>query len=144
MKTKSLTLAGILFFATATLALAATNDLTTALQKGLFEEEANHNLDAAIAAYQSVATQFDKDRKLAATAIFRLGEVYRKQGKTNEASAQYERILREFSDQDTLARLSRQNLPGGGARPGPNEGSASVPENSSALSAEAQELARTN
>ena len=61
MKTKSLTLAGILFFATATLALAATNDLTTALQKGLFEEEANHNLDAAIAAYQSVATQFDKD-----------------------------------------------------------------------------------
>ena len=42
---------------------AATNDLASALQKGLFEEEANHNLDA----------QFDKDRKLAATAIFRLG-----------------------------------------------------------------------
>src|SRR5437899_6246562 len=83
--------------------LAATNDLTTTLQRGLFEEEANHNLEAAAQAYQAVSAQFDKDRKLAATAIFRLGEVYRKQGKTNEAAAQYERIVREFSDQQTLA-----------------------------------------
>jgi ankyrin repeat protein len=90
--------------------LAATNDLTSALQKGLFAEEANHNLEAAAAAYQAVSAQFDKDRKLAATAIFRLGEVYRKQGKTNEAVVQYERIVREFSDQETLATLSRQNL----------------------------------
>jgi ankyrin repeat protein len=93
-----------------TLASAATNDLTSALQKGLFEEEANHNLEAAAQAYQTVSAQFDKDRKLAATAIFRLGEVYRKQGKTNEAAAQYERIVREFSDQQTLVTLSRQNL----------------------------------
>lgn len=91
---------------------AATNDLTSALQKGLFEEEANHNLEAAAQAYQAVSAQFDKDRKLAATAIFRLGEVYRKQGKTNEAALQYERIVREFSDQQTLATLSQQNLAG--------------------------------
>src|SRR5208337_3088392 len=44
-------------------ARAATNDLTTAIQRGLFEEEANQNLGAAIQAYQSVANQFDKDRK---------------------------------------------------------------------------------
>ncbi len=91
-------------------ARAATNDLTTTLQRGLFEEEANQNLGAAIQAYQTVANQFDKDRKLAATAIFRLGECYRKQGNTNDAAAQYERILREFSDQPTLVTLSRQNL----------------------------------
>ena len=91
---------------------AATNDLSGALQRGLFEEEANRNLDAAAQAYQTVSAQFDKDRKLAATAIFRLGEVYRKQGKTNEAVAQYERIVRDFSDQETLVMLSRQNLTG--------------------------------
>jgi len=91
---------------------AATNDLTATLQRGLFEEEANHNLDAAAQAYQAVSTQFDQDRALAATAIFRLGEIYRKQNKTNEAVAQYERIVREFSDQQTLATLSRQNLTG--------------------------------
>src|SRR5881398_1359241 len=76
-----------------------TNDLAGTLQRGLFEEEANHNLNAAIAAYEGLLSQYDKDRKLAATAVFRLGECYRKQGKTNEATAQYERLLRDFSDQ---------------------------------------------
>ena len=96
---------------------AGTNDLTSAIQRGLFEEEANQNLGAAIQAYQTVANQFDKDRKLAATAIFRLGECYRKQGNTNEAAGQYERILREFSDQPTLVTLSRQNLATLGSAP---------------------------
>ncbi len=98
-------------------ARAATNDLTSAIQRGLFEEEANQNLGAAIQAYQAVASQFDKDRKLAATAIFRLGECYRKQGNTNDAAAQYERILREFSDQPTLVTLSRQTLAALGSAP---------------------------
>ncbi len=91
---------------------AATNDLTGLLQKGLFEEEANRDLDAAISNYQTLAGQFDKDRQIAGTAIFRLGECYRKLGKTNEAVAQYQRILHDFSDQQTLATLSRQNLTG--------------------------------
>ena len=108
MKT-SIVLSGILLGA-ASFVGAATNDLTSAIQRGLFEEEANQNLGAAIQAYQTVANQFDKDRKLAATAIFRLGECYRKEGNTNDAAVQYERILREFSDQPTLVTLSRQNL----------------------------------
>jgi ankyrin repeat protein len=95
----------------------ATNDPSADLQKGLFEEEANHNFPAAIQAYQSVITRLDDDRKLAATAIFRLGEVYRKQGKTNEALAQYERVVRDFSDQSTLATLSRQEVAGLGSTP---------------------------
>ncbi len=99
---------------------AATNDLTAALQKGLFEEEANRNLDAAISNYQALATQFDQDRQIAATAIFRLGECYRKLGQTNDAVVQYQRILREFSDQQTLATLSRENLTGLGAASQPH------------------------
>jgi len=94
---------------------AQTNNLTALLQQGLFEEQANRNLDAAIENYAMLARQFDKDRQLAATAVFRLGECYRAQGKTNEAAAQYERILRDFPDQTTLATLSRQNLTGMGA-----------------------------
>ena len=115
MKTKLL-MGGILLGAV-TLVGGETNDLTTTLQRGLFEEEANQNLGAAIQAYQSVANQFDKDRKLAATAIFRLGECYRKQGNTNDAALQYGRILRDFSDQPTLVTLSRQNLTALGTPP---------------------------
>ncbi len=83
-------------------AFAATNDLSGLLQKGLFEEEANRNLDAASAAYETLVQQFDQDRRLGATAVFRLGEVYRKQNKTNEAVLQYERIIRDFAEQTTL------------------------------------------
>lgn len=87
-----------------------TNQMAAALQRGLFEEEANRNFPAAIRAYQAVVEQFDKDRRLAATAIFRLGECYRKQGKTNEAVVQFERVLRDFSEQEAMVALSRQNL----------------------------------
>jgi ankyrin repeat protein len=112
MKTKFF----VLIFLLATAAIRAqTNNLTVLLQQGLLEEQANGNLDAAIADYRSLAVEFDKDRPLAATAVFRLGECYRAQGKTKEAAAQYQRILREFPDQETLATMSRQNLTGLGA-----------------------------
>ncbi len=97
-----------LFLASAGLAVGATNDITTLVQKGLFEEEANHNLTAAMEHYQTAIGNFDQNRKLVATAVFRLGECYRKQGRTNEANVQYQRILQEFSDQTELAKLSSE------------------------------------
>ncbi|HEV7926936.1 MAG TPA: ankyrin repeat domain-containing protein [Verrucomicrobiae bacterium] len=96
------------------LAAAGTNDLTTPLQRGLFEEEANHQLDAAIVNYKDAIEHFDQERQLAATAIFRLGECYRKLGRTNEAAVQYNRIIREFDDHNELVTLSRQSLTGMG------------------------------
>ena len=120
MKTK-----GMIFAVIAAMAVGvgngrgATNEVSGLLQKGLFEEEANRNLDAAIRAYEAVIAQTDKDRQFAATAIFRLAECYRKQGKINEANTQYQRILREFADQKELATLSRQQL-GSAAEPAPN------------------------
>ena len=86
--------------------LHAADALTERLQRGLFEEEANRNLDAAIKEYQSVVAQSDDQRKVTATALFRLGECYRKLGKTNEAAAFYQRITRDFSEQEQLAKLA--------------------------------------
>ncbi len=114
MKTKTLLLATLLALGSFHAASAA-EDISAVLQKGLFEEEANHNLDAAIKAYQAVIERLDEQRKFAATAVFRLGECYRKLNKTNEAVAQYQRVLREFGDQDTLVNLSQQNLAGLGS-----------------------------
>src|SRR6267143_5815718 len=116
MKTTTFTLLAALLLGLAQPSRAA-DLLSETLQKGLFEEDANHNLDAAIKAYQSVLQQTDEQRKLAATAVFRLGECYRKLGKTNDAILQYERILQEFSGETPLATLSRQNLAGLGATP---------------------------
>src|SRR5881628_3833872 len=107
MKTRTLTLVAILLLVPARFVWPA-DALNEALQKGLYEEEANHNLDAAVQAYQSVVTQFDAQRQAVATAIFRLAECYRKQGKTNEATAQYTRVVRDFADQTKLVELSRR------------------------------------
>ena len=91
-------------------AAAQTNDLTPVLQQGLFEEEANRDFGAAVSNYQALVVKFDQDRQMAATAIFRLGECYRKLGRTNDAVVQYQRIVRDFADQQTLVTLSQQNL----------------------------------
>lgn len=91
---------------------SAADSVTDTFQKALFEEEANQNYDAAMRAYRDVVARMDEQRKLAATAVFRLGECYRKLGQTNEAVAQYQRIVREFADQPTLVNLSQQNLAG--------------------------------
>ena len=99
---------------------AQTNTLTPAFEQGLFAEEANHDLAAAISNYQALAEQFDRDRPVAATAIFRLGECYRKLGRTNDAIAQYQRIVREFGDQKDLAELSRRNLDQWAGSPSPH------------------------
>ena len=139
MKTKLPLLLAILL----PLAAHAATDLSTALQKGLFEEEANQNLPAAIQAYQSLLAASDDQRKLAATALFRLGECYRKLGQTNDAVAQYQRLIRDFTDQTTLATLSRQNLVGLGAGPTPSSSLSISSTVVSPISIEAQELART-
>src|SRR5437867_7609960 len=99
----------VLLIASSPLA-SADDSLSEALQKGLLEEEANHNLEAAIQAYQEAVNQFGDQRKIAATAVFRLGECYRKQGKTNEAAAHYERLCRDFPDQQQLVQLGQKYL----------------------------------
>src|SRR5687767_9764708 len=76
----------------------AAEELTQTLQKGLFEEEANHNLPEAIRAYTAVLREFEPQQRLAATALFRLGECHRKLRQTNEAIAQYQRLVRDFSE----------------------------------------------
>jgi hypothetical protein len=94
---------------------AAPTDLYGA---GLISEEAEQDLASAEVAYRQAIQQFDRQREGAANAIFRLGEVYRKMGRTEEAKVQYARILREFPDMVRLTELSHAQLIGeeGGAR----------------------------
>jgi tetratricopeptide (TPR) repeat protein len=91
-------------------AQGAQDPLAGTLRKGVVQEETNQNLDAAIQAYQAVLTQFGEERKTAATALFRLAECYRKQGKNEPAMAAYKRVVAEFADQAKLAEQSRTVL----------------------------------
>jgi tetratricopeptide (TPR) repeat protein len=92
---------------------AGQDKMAEALRKGIVEEDSNRDLNAAIQSYQTVVTQYDEDRKSAATALFRMAECYRKQGKNDQATAAYKRVVQEFADQTKLAEQSRSHLPKG-------------------------------
>jgi tetratricopeptide (TPR) repeat protein len=118
-------------------AVDAADPLQETLQRGLFEEEANRDLDAAIEAYRSVVARYDTNRHIAATAVFRLAESYRKKGMTNEAAARYQRVLRDFSDQETLVNLSRERLAEAGVTVAEGEGKAAGVPDTEAVQARA-------
>src|SRR5581483_1934560 len=77
-------------------ASAQTNDLDLWMQRGTFQEQALKDLPLAAQSYQHVLADYEHDRELAATALFRLGECYRLEGNTNLANTQYERLIKEF------------------------------------------------
>ncbi len=103
------------------------------------------------AAFSGVAARKPKvatspPRRLAASAVFRLGECYRKLNRTHDAVAQFQRITREDPDQETLAKLSRQNLVGlgvkdaGAAESHSGRGGKTIPESVRILEAQVEEL----
>jgi tetratricopeptide (TPR) repeat protein len=92
-------------------ALAGAQDrLADQLKKGIVQEETSQNPEKAMQAYKAIVAQFDEDRKVAATALYRLAECYRKAGMRTEAQAAYQRIVREFGDQTAMADSSRRQL----------------------------------
>ena len=96
-----------LSLATLTAADPAPEDL---LRQGLFEEEANRDLDKAADAYRAVIAVHDRQRALAATATFRLGEIARKKNDSEAAAAAFRTVVERFPEQTEIARLSRENL----------------------------------
>jgi cell division septation protein DedD len=105
------------------LALAAAGAQTPAadaLRKGIVEEDANRDLNAAIRSYEAAMTAPGVERSTAALALFRIAECYRKQGNARQATEAYQRLARDFADQRALAEESSARLaryyPSGAAR----------------------------
>jgi Tol biopolymer transport system component len=78
-------------------------------QKGLSKERADADPRGAIVIYQRVLKEHSSDRKLAAEALFRIGECQRATGDT-EASKTYERIGRDYADQAKIVVQAREHL----------------------------------
>jgi ankyrin repeat protein len=89
---------------------ASESSLQSLLRDALFEEEASRDLTKAAAGYEALLAQWDKQRALAASALYRLAEVRRKQDRKADAIKLYQRLVTEFPDIDPHARLSRENL----------------------------------
>ncbi len=87
------------------------------LRQGLFEEEANRDFDKAAENYRAVIAAHDRQRALAATATYRLGEIARKKNDNEAAASAFRTVIERFPEQQDLARLSRENLAALGMAP---------------------------
>lgn len=85
-------------------------DLEGLLREALFEEEASQDLTQAAEGYEKLLETYRSQCQFAATALFRLAEVRRKQERPKDAAKLYQQLLAEFPNNDVLARLSRENL----------------------------------
>jgi Tol biopolymer transport system component len=79
------------------------------LQSGLYKEDVNGDLEAAIAIYERVLKEFPKNRPVAAKALLHIGLCYEKLGK-QEAQKAYQRLIKEYADQHEPVQTARQHL----------------------------------
>ena len=88
-----------------------------ALRAAIETETVRGDVRGAIDQYQRVVETFAKtDRKIAAQALLRLGEAYRKLGNA-EAKRVFEQLVREYPDQTEAVTLARRHLGAGGSAP---------------------------
>lgn len=89
---------------------SAESDARKQLQEGLFEEEVNRDLKSAMNHYLALLDAYDANRKIAATAVIRLGECYRKLGRNDEAVSLFKRVTREFGEITNLVATATTRL----------------------------------
>ncbi len=79
------------------------------LGRAIHQEDAEGDLEAAIATYKEFLAQDSDNRPLAAKAQFRLGTSYERLGRV-EARKAYERVLADYADQTGLVTQARARL----------------------------------
>ena len=108
--------AAVCWFLPVATARAEDPPLRDLLRDGLYAEEVTRDAAAAANQYEQVLARYAEQRELAATALFRLAEVRRKQDRKDDAIQLYQKLLTEFPDSATQAKLARENLATLGAK----------------------------
>jgi hypothetical protein len=93
-------------------ATAQTPALTELLEKGIYAEETKGDLDAAIALYQQLVNDSKANQRLAAQAQFRLASCLLKKNRNAEATAAFEKLIKEFPGEKELIAKAREHVPG--------------------------------
>src|ERR1017187_5579036 len=83
-------------------AATAAESFSVLLQKGIFAEETERNLDAAIKIYRQITTEAATNRSVVAQAQYRLGVCYQRKGNKEEAVAALKRLLTAFPNEGPL------------------------------------------
>ncbi len=82
------------------------------LEKAIYTEETVGDLDAAIGIYQQILNDAEANRKLAASAQYRLAMCYQKKGLDTESAEAFEKLIENYPDQTELIAEARKHMPG--------------------------------
>ena len=94
----------------ASLAAGQTADrVEVRLKAAMHQELVDGDLQAAIEQYQDIVARAGGNRAVAAKALLQMGHAYEKLGRS-EASAAYERVLREYAEQAEQVSVARARL----------------------------------
>ena len=93
----------------APLALAAESPAVL-LEKGMFAEQTKGDLDEAVSIYQQIVDDADASGRHVAEALYRLGLCHEKKDDKAEAIAAFDRVLRQYPQQKTIAAKARAEL----------------------------------
>jgi hypothetical protein len=89
---------------------AVAQTTTELLQKGIYAQETEGNLDTAILIYRQIVNSAPSQRDLAAQAQFRLGQALLQKGDLTSAAQEFDTLARNYSDYRTLvSSLSAQS-----------------------------------
>src|SRR5260370_41153921 len=90
---------------------------TELLQKGIFAQETEGNLDNAILIYRQIVNSAPSQRDLAAQAQYRLAQTLLQKGDLSNAAAEFSKLARDYSDYKNLvssmAAQARRTITGG-------------------------------
>ena len=80
------------------------------LQEGLYAEEIEGDLDAAIKIYEQVIAEAKETQRAAAQATYRIGMCYLKKGEKAKAAQQFREFISKFPKQQALGTRAREQL----------------------------------
>lgn len=89
-------------------------------QSGLYKEEIEGQLDAAIKIYQTIISQYPENRSVVAKTYLHIGLCREKLGNA-EARKAYEVVVRDYADQAEPTKFARERLSALAARGGKNQ-----------------------
>jgi ankyrin repeat protein len=96
--------------------LGQEKSLSDGLRDALYLEEVKRDPTAAASAYESLLDGYAQQQQFAATALFRLAEIRRAEGRKDEAIALYQRLIAQFPNADAKTKLAKENLAALGAK----------------------------
>lgn len=91
-------------------ATASLQQSAVLLQKGIYAEETEGNLDKAMEIYSQIRKDYNDVERIAARAAYQMGTCYLKKGEKEKAASQFEEVINYFSEQKSVVEKAQQQL----------------------------------